>query len=866
MNLSQSYKSYSALILFLGSVLLLSCSRTKDKVVNRYYHQLTSKYNPLYNGQKAYKEAILSLKQEHTDSYDVLINVTPYGKSKEGTAAHAYLKKAIEKATKTIKEHSMMFRGVQKNPIVFDAYLLLGDAQAAMGLDISAQESYAVVIRNAGKTHRKHKAELSRIKVLADQGNSRAVQEALDEIQRKGIPEQFLIDINILKARAAIIEGELLLAAKLFEKSARSIRNRNAKSRMAFLAGQLYEDIGERPRARSSYNLCVSGQPETYDMLLEASLRRTLNGNIKSVALYKELNKLLKEPKNREYRDRIYYSLANVAKNKEDKKQQLFFLSRCIGLASNERPTLKAIAYSERGEIYFNDRNYSASQVDLDSAFLLLPKQHQLRKGLEKKRKGLNFLVKEMNRIDRNDSLLALSNKSESALRAYFSTYIEGLKEQEMLAIKNAKINALNAELQAKSNLLSASAPTAGGSSAGGWLFYNPIARASGISAFSAKWGQRPNVDNWRLQSASGNWSMTTNSGPNLENTETGEEITYIDPIYNVETYLMAIPTTEKRKDSCREIICKALIASSAIYRDQIGDYDMALAQINRLISFCPDDSMCSTCDRQSYALYALYRLRLVREEQEKAERIKNDILERFPESLYAKTILGTQELDISGLKTSEKFIKLTGFYKAREWASMLELSNKTVWNELEAPRAALLYAHAIGGKSGEQQYIESLTQVEKEYPGSPQAVSAGNIKMALATAGNKKEENAGPYKESLSIPHQLIIILSKEGSPNDVRNALARFHQKYFAGNAMSIRPLPLGDVAQIITIDGFKNASEVNNYRTKVMRATTVTQFLKPYSAEYWPITVQNFSHFYTNKDIEGYRSFVKKVYGLK
>jgi hypothetical protein len=27
-----------------------------------------------------------------------------------------------------------------------------------------------------------------------------------------------------------------------------------------------------------------------------------------------------------------------------------------------------------------------------------------------------------------------------------------------------------------------------------------------------------------------------------------------------------------------------------------------------------------------------------------------------------------------------------------------------------------------------------------------------------------------------------------------------------------------------------------------------------------------VQNFSHFYTEKDIKGYRSFVKNVYGLK
>lgn len=866
MNLRQSYKFLSTLILFLGTILLFSCSRTKDRAINRYYHQLTSKYNPLYNGQKAYQDAVLSLKQEHADSYDLVISVTPYGTSKEGTAAHVNLKRAIEKATKTVQEHSMMFRGVQKNPVVFDAYLLMGDAQAAMGLDIAAQESYAVVIRNAGETDRKHRAELSRIKILADQGNSRAVQEALDEVQRKGVPESFLLDINILKARAATIEGDFLLAANLFEKSALSIKNRNTKSRIAFIAGQLYENIGERSKARSNYKLCISGQPETYDMLLEAYLRRTLNGNIKSVALYKELNNLLKEPKNSSYRDRIYYALASVAKNKEDKEQQLYFLSRCIGLGSNERPILKAIAHSERGEIHFNDRNYSASQVDLDSAFILLPKQHQLRKTLDKKRKGLNSLVEEINRINRNDSLLALSNKSESVLRSYFSAYIKDLKEQELLAIKNAKINALNAELQAKSNLLSTSAPTAGGSSAGGWLFYNPVARATGIAAFSAKWGQRPNVDNWRLQSASGNWSMTSNSGPNLQNSEIGEEITYLDPAYNVNTYLLAIPRTEDRRDSCKNIICKALISSAAIYRDQIGDYEMALAQINRLISFCPDDTACPKCDREPYALYALYRLRLVREEQGKAEVIKKDILKRFPESLYAKTILGTQLVDTLEVKTSKEFIKLTELYRERKWSLMLELSKKTIWSDPEAPRVALLHAHAIGGKNGEQEYIEALTLVEKQHPESPQAVSAGNIKMALANAVNKIDENVSPYKESLGIPHQLIIILSKDGSPNDVRNALARFHQKYFAGNAMSIRPLPLADIAQIITIDGFKNASEVNSYRTKVMRATTVTQFLKPYSAEYWPITVQNFSHFYTNKDIEGYRSFVKKVYGLQ
>ena len=57
-------------MVFLGTLVFFSCSRTKDKAVNRYYHKLTSRYNPLYNGNKAYENAILSLKEEHVDDFD----------------------------------------------------------------------------------------------------------------------------------------------------------------------------------------------------------------------------------------------------------------------------------------------------------------------------------------------------------------------------------------------------------------------------------------------------------------------------------------------------------------------------------------------------------------------------------------------------------------------------------------------------------------------------------------------------------------------------------------------------------------------------------------------------------------------------
>ena len=67
------------------------------------------------------------------------------------------------------------------------------------------------------------------------------------------------------------------------------MKNKAMKSRLAFIAGQLYETLGKTSRARESYQICLSGQPDSYDMLLEANLRKALNANSKRQDLYKEL-------------------------------------------------------------------------------------------------------------------------------------------------------------------------------------------------------------------------------------------------------------------------------------------------------------------------------------------------------------------------------------------------------------------------------------------------------------------------------------------------------------------------------------------------------------------------------------------------
>ena len=871
-----------------------SCSRTKDRAINRTYHQMTSRFNPLFNGQEAFDEALKSLQTEHIDVYDRVLDLYPWGQAKDGSAASAGLKRAIEKATKTIQEHSMMFRGDQRNHVVYDAYILMGDAQALLGLDVAAQESYAVVSRNtdrrakpkpfwspdgwfaSGEAHLYYQAELHRILILARQGNGPATLSALDELERIGVPDRYEVEQMVLRAQGHLSQEEPLLAADLLQRAAEKTKNRRDWARYAFIAGQLYENAGERVLARQAFERCIAGQPGTYDMLLEAQLHKTLNGDGRPQKLYAELLKLLKEPKNAAYQDRIYYALARVAQTQEDDKNRLFYLDRCVGAGQSARAILWAMAYSDRGTMHFEAKRYARAQVDLDSAFALLPEGHALKKSLSKRRDGLNALMAVVQSIDRNDSLLVLGTKSEAFLRSKFTAYVDQLKKQEQLAIRAAERAALNAQLNAQSALLAGSGPVAGGATVGGWIFYNPVARAAGMASFTTQWGQRPNVDNWRLQSASGTWAMgnMNQGGPSATDDPLGGGEAYIDPAYDVEKYLSAIPRTAETRDSCQGLICTALQEAAAIYRDQIGDLDEALASLKRLEAQCgmPDSlrSACALgnhpgCEQEAFVHYALHRLYLQREEGIQAQTEKERVLQTYPNSRYARLLRGEKEEAPQAVVATAAFRSLVDHVEARRWAPALAVFAATTWNIDEAPRAALLRAQAIGGKEGRTAFIAALTEVEEGFPNTPQAVAAGNIKMSLASEADESDAPASPYTEALSAPHQVLIIFSAAGNSNDVRNALARFHQQYFAGSPMSIRLLPLDESSQIVAVDGFKNSTEALEYRTKLKRAAAVTQFLNAYDPVYWPITVQNFAHFYTNKDLTGYQRFVEMMYTL-
>ena len=122
--------------IFIGLIsafVVVGCSRKKDKFLNKNFHSITTKYNYLYNGNNLLGEALESLNEEEKDNFWELLSLEKY--SSEETAKdfqndiQTPFSQAEEKAALAIQKHSMNINGKEENPIMDEAYLLLGKAR-----------------------------------------------------------------------------------------------------------------------------------------------------------------------------------------------------------------------------------------------------------------------------------------------------------------------------------------------------------------------------------------------------------------------------------------------------------------------------------------------------------------------------------------------------------------------------------------------------------------------------------------------------------------------------------------------------------------------------------------------------------------
>ncbi len=136
-----------------GALIVLtvtSCSRKKDKFLNRSWHSLNTKYNVLFNGNVALESGMTSVNASFKDNYwDILpverLQISDDFQS-DTKAKDPNFELAEEKAVKAIQKHGMNIKGKEKNPQIDEVFVLLGKARYFDNRFIPALEAFNYIL------------------------------------------------------------------------------------------------------------------------------------------------------------------------------------------------------------------------------------------------------------------------------------------------------------------------------------------------------------------------------------------------------------------------------------------------------------------------------------------------------------------------------------------------------------------------------------------------------------------------------------------------------------------------------------------------------------------------------------------------
>lgn len=144
---------------------------------------------------------------------------------------------------------------------------------------------------------------------------------------------------------------------------------------MSFILGQVYLETKNLKSATDAFEKTIKYNP-TYvmDFNSRINIAKAFDGNANSSKVIKELlNDMLEDAKNIEYRDQIYYALAEVELKENNTEQAIIDLRNSVKTSVNNNKQ-KAFSALKLANIYFDKRDYEEAQAYYDSTMMFIPK------------------------------------------------------------------------------------------------------------------------------------------------------------------------------------------------------------------------------------------------------------------------------------------------------------------------------------------------------------------------------------------------------------------------------------------------------------------------------------------------------------
>lgn len=772
MKLIETYRI--AAIVLAVFFLLTGCSVRKNTAGSRFYHAFTTRYNVYFNGQEAYEAGLQAQESGNQDNYLQILPLYPIGNQPTVLLGSGEFERAIEKAQKAIRQHSIKRKPTRTpgraytetykqwlkrrefNPFLHHAWMLLGKAQYQKGLFEEAAVTFAYIARlYQGQTAISTEALIRLARCYSALGWNYDAEDLLYRVNSDTLPPSLLDEYTSALSNHLLSSGRYAEAIPHLEHAVQQKQSRLQRARTYYLLGQLYQQAQRNREAFAAYGKVIRLNPP-YQLSFSARIRQTeVMPRERRQAIQRRLLRMSREEKNKDFTDQIYYALGNISLSAKDTVDAIRAYQ--TGIERSVRNGVeKGILYLTLGNLQWSRGEYPSAQQAYNGAIGTLGKEHPQYQELLRRSEALDELVPHLQTIHLQDSLQRIAALPEAERLLLIQQHIDKViaqEEAEKAARKDAEREELKqqvAEIFAPMPIETKPVLSTSVSSNQAWYFYNPQLVEQGKTDFLRQWGQRKLEDNWRRRNktvvaldefeaynyeedssvhsvedletiANKNHAVDSlsNIQPTLQSTDTDK----YQPAY----YLKQLPLSEEALASSNAQLTEALYQAGRLFKERLQDFARAQSSLTRLLNHYPH------YPHRDALLYQLFLLELAVDyyqpapksplPAQQAERYRQQLLKESPDSRYALVVGDPDYVENARYGKQREDSLYTETYQRYRQADYKGVTQACNVSALRYPngrhRSKFLFLQAASQlqQGNQKEFLEGLKVLVKTYP-----------------------------------------------------------------------------------------------------------------------------------------------------
>ncbi|WP_214226971.1 tetratricopeptide repeat protein [Pedobacter sp. B4-66] len=691
--------------------IVYSCSTHKDTASSRGVQNLTARYNYIYNSKVLLITHQQELAETYVDNYDQILPVF-LGPVTDNNEVNTSLN--LKPMDDIIKKAQTIILEKSYSNYTDDAYILLGKANFFNGNYFNAAEYFDYTARTYKKNINSYLEALNwkarSLMQLKRISEANKVLDTLESILPDIKKKRNLAEPFATLAQMCIYLDNNAAAISYLKDAIKAGTGTDNRIRWTYILAQLYEKQKNSSDALINYRKVVKSNAP-FEMYFNANLNqiklKTLEGGPQKANKQDQLLGLLKDDKNLDYNDQVYFQIAESHAADEEFKEALKYYELSIQKSTTNQYQ-KGLSYLRIADLNFRVfKDYLKAKSYYDSTVNTLPKTYPGYDLILRKNLNLQYLTNRYQIISIEDSLQSIAKLPEAS-RA---------EKIKLLA------NPVVATVQPSNTSSTAGyQPTYGRNNnaqlQSSFYFSNPTAITIGFSDFKRKWGNRKLENNWRQSIRTSAQETSQEIANNINTPISPDEAVPVvkDAQTLLKQYTDSLPVTPELLAKSNQKIIDAYYEIASFYLQELNSPKEAAEAYQLLLNRFPANN---------HLAATYYSLFLINKgiDEPKSSDFKNKVLKDFPSTIYAKIIIDPSfSLKQSELETAinTQYNEIFEQYLKKDFNTVIGRVNETSKSSsgsFLAPQFAYLKAIAIGRTSKVDALLTAFGSITEQFP-----------------------------------------------------------------------------------------------------------------------------------------------------